>query len=248
MKIALCLHGYFDSQKDKFSLGEEGYKHIKKHILDGNDVDIYIHTWDIPHQEQIRECYGKLTKKAVYEPQIDFKPLYEKNGLDKLPIHGTPFYNVFSHFYSVQKAFELMLESGIKYDIVIKARFDLGQINKATANLHEYSSVACIPFDPTLDMTKFHMAYWSDRDLNEEGPADMWFYSNQKNMSQFSKIYDIISESVHVDNADYIAYIINNTSGMEKDGGMVNALKALKWFLIKTKLWGRQNLLKTTWD
>ena len=50
MKIALCLSGYFNSSRDKNSLGIDGYEHIKKHILDGNDVDIYIHSWDLHNQ------------------------------------------------------------------------------------------------------------------------------------------------------------------------------------------------------
>ncbi len=248
MKIALCLHGYFNSPKDKSSLGEEGYDHIKKHILDGNDVDIYIHTWDMNYKEDIKKLYGELTKDAIYESQIDFKPLFIKNGLENFQTHGTPFYNVFSHYYSVQKVFELMLDSGINYDVVIKSRFDLGRINRNTSGMHGNNpyAVQCINFNPNLDMEKFHMADWQY--LETEGPADMWFYSNQENMSNFSKIYDIFSENVKINNKEYIEHLSNNTSGLHVDGGMVNSIKALKYFLIKTKLWERQNLLQTTWE
>ena len=36
-------------------------------------------------------------------------------------------------------------------------------------------------------MSYFYQVYW---DLFNEGPADMWFYSNSENMECFSKLYD----------------------------------------------------------
>ena len=44
MKIALCLHGMFDSSMDTTSNGLDGFAHIKKHILDKGDVDVFIHS------------------------------------------------------------------------------------------------------------------------------------------------------------------------------------------------------------
>jgi hypothetical protein len=52
--------------------------------LDGNDVDVYIHSWDTKNKEVIENLYSTLIKKSVFEPQIDFKPLFVKNGLDIL--------------------------------------------------------------------------------------------------------------------------------------------------------------------
>ena len=76
MKIALCLHGYFNSSRDLSSLGVDGYEHIKKHILDGNDVDIYIHSWDLSNQNTIENLYGDKTRNSIFEPQMNFKPLF----------------------------------------------------------------------------------------------------------------------------------------------------------------------------
>jgi hypothetical protein len=33
MKIALCLHGYFNSSRDNTSLGIHGYNHIKNNKI-----------------------------------------------------------------------------------------------------------------------------------------------------------------------------------------------------------------------
>ena len=32
-KVALCLHGYFNSKTDGNSLGEDGFEHLKKNVL-----------------------------------------------------------------------------------------------------------------------------------------------------------------------------------------------------------------------
>jgi hypothetical protein len=237
MKIALCLHGYFNSQKDLSSFGEDGYKHIEKHIFKYENVDVYIHTWDLKNKEIIEKLYGKFIKKAIFEPQIDFKPLYNQNGLSYLPHHGTPFWNAFSQYYSVQKSIELMIESEINYDVVIKARFDLSRINRRNVNA---IPVQCINFDPNLDMNIFYMADWGY--LEKEGPADMWFYSNKENMSKFSKIFDILSNDIKANNTEYQLW-----AGHDR-GGIVNTVRGWKWFMIKTGLWDKKGLLKTYYE
>lgn len=244
MKIALCLHGYFNSQRDKNSLGDDGFHHIKKHILNNNNVDIYIHSWDIENEEKIISLYRYFIKNIKLQNQIDFKPLYYQNKLNLLPSRDgvTPFWNVFSQFYSIQKSFELMIESKINYDIIIKARFDLGRINRNTSgsgfseNPH---AVQCINFNKNLNMNLLHMAYWQY--LETEGPADMWFYSNKENMSYFAKIFDILKDEIKI-NSEYQKW-----AGLN-DGGMLNTIKAWKWFLIKTDLWNKKNLLQTHWE
>ena len=243
MKIALCLHGYFNSSRDNSSFGLDGFAHIKKHILDGNDVDVYIHSWDIPNKEKIEELYGNLTKNSLIEAQIDFKPLFIENKLDTVPVHhgATPFWNVFSQFYSVQKSFELMLNSGIEYDCVVKSRFDLGRINRSISGpgFPNPYAVQCINFKPDYDMGNLYMANWQYFDT--EGPADMWFYGNMEIMSNFSKIFDILSNDVKID-SEYQLW------AGENDGGLVNTIKAWKWFMVKTGIWDKKAPLETIWE
>jgi hypothetical protein len=243
MKIALCLHGYFNSSRDTSSFGLDGYTHIKKHILDGNDVDVFIHSWDVDNKEKIKELYGSITKDYIIEPQIDFKPLFIENGLDTVPVHtgATPFWNVFSQFYSVQKSFELMLKSNIEYDCVIKARFDLGRINRATSGpgLGNPYAVQCINFRPHYDMDNFYMANWQY--LDTEGPADMWFYSNQENMMHFADIFNLLYKDM-VSGGEMERWAGPN------DGGLVNGIKSYKWFLIQKGLWDNRINLDTTWE
>jgi len=241
MKIALCLHGYFNSPKDKNSFGLDGYEHIKKHILDGNNVDVYIHSWDLESRDVINKLYNNLIKDSIFEPQIDFKPLFNRNGLDKFKPHGTPFWNVFSQYYSVQKCFELLLKSNIDYDCVIKSRFDLGRINRNSSGIGGRNpyAVQCINFNTNFNMNKFYTADWQY--LESEGPADMWFYSNLENMKHFSNIFNLLSNDIRVD-SEYEYWCGSN------DGGIVNAIKGWKWFLIQTGLWDKKELLPTYWE
>jgi len=242
-KIALCLSGYFNSSRDKSSLGIDGYDHIHRQILSRGDVDVYIHSWDFHNRETIERLYGNLIKNSIFEKQIDFKPIYFENGLDSHPHRKgtTPFWNVFSQFYSVQKSFELLYESGNNYDCVIKSRFDLGRINRHTSGpgLGNPYPVQCINFDENLDMDYFYLADWQY--FETEGPPDMWFYSSQKNMKEFTKIFDLLSSDMKI-NSDF-----QNWAGAN-DGGLLNNIKGWKWFLIKTGLWEKKLPLQTYWE
>jgi hypothetical protein len=188
MKVALCLHGLFDSTTDSNSLGMNGYSYIKKHILDVYDTDVYIHSWEDDKSDFINSLYSP--KKAVFEKQFNFNKIIKEKKLDKLPKSPRTPFSVLSHFYSIQKSFELLyLDSDVSYDMVIKARFDLGQINRITSPFN----VECIQFDG-YDLSKINMANWPDDYMLNEGPPDMWFYSNFNNMKSFSNIYDSIEQ------------------------------------------------------
>jgi hypothetical protein len=247
MKIALCLSGYFNSSRDLTSLGVDGFDHINKNILSGNDVDVFIHSWDIENEENIKKLYSPYCKKHVFEKQKDFVPLYKDNKLDIVPhrAEATPYWNVFSQFYSVQECFKLCSKyeevNNFKYDIIIRARFDLGRINRNTSGPHlgNPHPVQCINFDKSLCMDYFYMANWQY--LETEGPADMWFYSNSDNMKNFCRIFDILSNDVYV-GSEYQKWAGNN------DGGMLNTIKSWKWVFIKTGLWDKKSLLNTSWE
>ena len=70
MKIALCLHGLFNSTTDLTSNGYDGYQYIKEHILSKGDVDVYIHSWEVNMKDEIVKLYN--TKACVLEEQKDF--------------------------------------------------------------------------------------------------------------------------------------------------------------------------------
>ena len=239
MKTAICIAGYFDSFTDLSSKGIDGYEHLKKHVFSKSDVDVYIHSWDLEKKEFILDLYGESVKSHLFEPQIDFSPMQTLKSADGY----VPQSRLLSQYYSVQKSFELLKEKGERYDCVIKTRFEVGRINRNTSGpgLHNPYAVQCINFDPTLDMQKFYMAEWSQKYFDEEGPADMWFYSNQDNMILFSSFFDLIKKEMI------------KGGKMEKwagslHGGLVNGIKCYKWFLMRSGLWDKRVALPTTWE
>lgn len=245
MKIALCLHGLLDSTTDNTSKGTDGYHHIYNNILKHNDVDIYIHSWEVGKEDQIKNMYGNWIVDIQVEQQIDFKPHIQANQISNYCPHRPTyeFWKTFSHFYSIAQCFKLVPDNK-KYDIVIKSRFDLGRINRNTSGPHNPQNpyaVQCINFDPTLDMSYLYMAKYQDHYYEREGPPDMWFYSNQENMSNFKNLFNIIERDVRVGSE------FEMWAG-KSDGGIQNAIKMWKWFFISTGLWGKRKLLESKWE
>lgn len=239
MKTAVCIAGYFDSLTDPSSKGLDGFSHLAEHVFSKTDVDVYIHSWDLDNSTKILELYGDFVKGHKFEPQIDF------TQLETYPSKGPrPQSRIFSQLYSVQESFKLLRGSGKNYDCVIKTRFDIGRINRRTSGPHNSRNphaVQCINFNPFLDMDKFYMAEWAQKTFDEEGPADMWFYSNQENMLSFSTIYDLIRR-------DMREGLAMEAWAGQAHGGLVNVIKCYKWFLIQTGLWDKKETLPTTWE
>ena len=70
MKIALCLHGYF-ANAEGYEESVEAHKYLKRKVLDGNDVDVFIHSWDLENEKKVLSLYNP--KKYNFEKQLDFK-------------------------------------------------------------------------------------------------------------------------------------------------------------------------------
>jgi hypothetical protein len=227
MRVALCLHGYFDSRMDHTSKGSDGYNHIKKNILDKADVDVYIHNWQPELEQSIRNLYNPV--QAIFEQQIDFSETVNDLGLAEMPGDsslGRSPATILSHFYSIQKCFEQV--DFDQYDCVIKSRFDLGRINRNTSGPGKQNPypVQCINFTPSLTMDSLYIADWQY--MNSDGPPDMWFYGPPKIMKHFSTLYD---------------YLV-----MNMDATSVNAIHQLKGFMEDVGIWQKRIPLPTEWE
>jgi hypothetical protein len=127
MKLALCLSG---QARGLF----EAHKYIKKNLLDVYSVDVFCHTWKPP---------GGLTQMKMYE---DIYFIYNPKYLAyDMPLPATTNSDLFvpnsshpanfctSMFYSIYKANDLRIRhqiiNDVKYDFVIRSRFDLA-LNK----------------------------------------------------------------------------------------------------------------------
>ena len=240
-KIALCLHGLFNSSTDSSSKGEDGFLHIKKNILENHNVDVYIHSWNSDYDEKIISLYNPTD--YIFETQKDFsEKIFERNlqGLHNCP---RPPQNVLSHFYSIEKVFNLLYSNKQKYDVVIKARFDLGRINRSTSGpgkLNPYP-VQCINFNPKIEDNKLYMANWQHFTM---GPPDMWFYGDYEIMKKFTSIYKDIDNQFYL-NSDFHKFATNIEGNV---GDLSNSIAFLKWWMIEKKIWENKLTLETIWE
>jgi hypothetical protein len=241
MKIALCLHGLFGSENDTSSNGFDGREHIQKNILDKGDVDVFIHSWETDKKDLIEAIYQP--KKSIFEPQIDFKEIIKQNGLHTLTNTPRTPQSVLSHLYSVTEAMKLPYQSDVEYDIIIKARFDLGRINRNTSGpgLGNPFAVQCINFQTEIDTTKIYNANWNHFHM---GPADMWFYGSMEVMKPFTELYQSVLSDMKVGTEFH-----NFATNIEGNSGdLVHAVAFYKWWLIKNNLWDTRINLDTVWE
>lgn len=241
MKVALCLHGLFNSTTDKTSNGYDGYEHIKKHILDVVDTDVFVHSWEHDKMSEINKLYNP--KLSIFEGQVDFSELINKRGLNTLERTPRHPQSVLSHFYSIQQVFKLLYQSDIKYDVVIKARFDLGRINRRSSGrggINPYA-VQCINFQPNIVNDKIYMADWNHFHM---GPADMWFYGSMDTMTPFTTIYQSLEDNMIIDGEfhQFATNIENNR------GDLSNSIAFYKWWMIQNRLWKNRINLETIWE
>ena len=182
MKVALCLHGLVGTN-DKYGIGKKninykiGYQHFKENVFDVNDdVDVFFHTWSTDYEEKLCKIYKP--KASISENQ----PHYSDNPRNQA---------IFCRWNSVKKVINLVSESENQYDFILLTRFDIAFL--VNFNFFEY------------DNSKFYA----------QGPAgpskngikqvnDLWFFSNQKNMMQFSTLYD------HLKDDDYKIHLDSN--------------------------------------
>ena len=222
MKVALCLFGLVGGSMGKDGEGDNvdyeiAYNHYKKHILDKNDVDVFIHTWSIDFKKELTEIYKP--KKSIFEKQIDFREqidfnvidrykdyiqrckIYIRNIFRKNRIYHYSYidraYRAYSRWYSTKKAVELKKQyeqdNNFVYDCVMVSRLDLAFFTD-------------VIFDK-FDMDYFYASHWNDApNINNDykgnrenhntewGFLDLWFFSNSNLMDKFASLYDSIGE------------------------------------------------------
>lgn len=241
MKVALCLHGLFDSLTDENSKGLDGYNHIKKNILDVVDTDVFVHSWEIEKIDEITKLYNP--KSSIFEAQKDFTNIINKNKLNTLSAPPRPPFSVLSHLYSVTESMNLAFNSDVEYDIIIKARFDLGRINRRTSGPGKGNPypVQCINFQTDIEKDKIYMANWQHFHM---GPADMWFYGSSKVMNPFTTLYKSVEKNMKLGGEFH--QFATSIEGNPND--LSNAIAFYKWWMIGNGLWNKKIKLDTIWE
>ena len=188
MKIAICFYG-LAGKKNNFqnshnwmqnsdeSLGcDLSYNHYKHHIFDkNNDIDIFLHTWSIEQEDELRELYKP--KDSIFEKQKEFEGINHRKT-----------WGAFSRWYSTKKSIELKtkyeLENNFTYDCVMLTRFDISFMTDLIFDIYDMNYIYA-----SGQKNKDHVHVSSNEFI-----SDWWFFSNSNVMNEFSKVYDEIDE------------------------------------------------------
>jgi hypothetical protein len=180
MKIALVFYG----QARNVIVS---YKSIYENIICNNDIDVFVHTWESNEYNDVIPTYNPT--QIEIEKQINFNFFNENKQL-----YCPKSLNVASMFYSQQKGCEMVMQSGIVYDYIVRLRFDI--------HLHH-----------KLDFTKLDKnsinvseAAWAGSHLVD----DCWMVSGYDVYKKvYSTIYDdlILHTSNFIDRAEGCKYL-----------------------------------------
>ena len=209
--------------------------------MDVVDTDVFVHSWEIEKMGDINTLYNP--KSSIFEGQVDFSSVINKNGLNTLKSPPRSPQSVLSHLYSVGKSLNLAFESNTNYDIIIKARFDLGRINRETSGPGKGNPypVQCINFKSNIEDDKIYMADWQHFNM---GPADMWFYGSSDVMKSFTTLYKSVEKNMKIDSEfhKFATSIENNPNDVS------NSIAFYKWWMVKNGLWEKRINLETIWE
>lgn len=183
-RVALCLSGLVGGAGGKDGKGEAldvqtPYERYREHVLDTNDVDVFMHSWSLDARADLIRFYHPVA--ARFEKQIQFS--------DKFREHITR-----SRWYSMREALWLKrayeAQHGFRYRMVMVSRFD---------SLW-FTDVVFSEYDPAY----FWASHWNHNGPNKLGPydrtnrntgrgfLDLWFFSGSENMDRFGKLYDAL--------------------------------------------------------
>jgi len=239
MKVALCLMGVIGGDKGKSGAGSPdgilkiGHEHFKKHILNKNDVDVFVHTWNTDKAEDIERIYKP--KAALYQKQLYFDiPDHVGGPPTGLGPQGQRKNNHYSRWYSTKQAIALKEKhekaNGFKYDYVMVSRFDIAWQKDVVFD--EFNSSAFYAgnwnrfFYPDGREVKNRLYYNQINDSNkgslkeilagyphnEEGTIDFWYFANSENMDKFGRLFDNLDEYTKPENCptDHEGWISNH--------------------------------------
>ena len=214
MKVAVCFFGLVGTTKGKsqelrgnpeecFEISSEKYL---KHIIEKNDVDVFVHSWSTDMENRILDIYKP--KKHLIEKQIVFDtPDY---------ITGTTEVRKQTHYslwYSRKKVNELKSqyekENGFKYDCVMLARFDLAWQTDLIFDKYDQSlfwtqrwpkkvlngrTLSDLEYWQLCDTGVKFETVWHGHPYTNHGLLGMWFFSNSENIDKFATLYDKLDE------------------------------------------------------
>lgn len=217
MRTAICLSGLVGNtigKSNDYTAGASDVlklarKHWEEQIIQNNNVDFFVHSWDIDLQHTIIRYFSP--KQSLFEKQIIFDvPKHITGEESRRQSH-------YSRWYSTMRSVELKSAyeqiNNMTYDCVMVSRFDIAWKKPITFAGHDMKFVYC-------------GGWYNQTDVSIK---DFWFFSNSKNMDNFSMLYNHIGD-----------YMLNSNKRLNKK---ISSHKLAKYHLDKLNLKTR-NLLK----
>jgi hypothetical protein len=164
MKIALCFSGQVRSFR-------QGYEYYKRNLLNAYDVDVYIHSWNSPFNQEIIDLYKPKAYKFDDPLNVDCS----RYTRTPIPLKH-PQIATYSMYYSLNESGKLVNGT---YDWVIKSRTDYAlnvKIDFATFN------------NSKLYVPDCYIA------PNKDRANDQFAFSSQDNMKKYMSTFDSIDE------------------------------------------------------
>ena len=199
MKVAYTMNGLIgglgrfknDERRDEeilIDIAEYVNLFLQKYIVEENDVDIFIYSWNFEHKKELDKIFKPVLSE--YHKQIDFLPNIPKRLHENAPranAHYSRWYG-FDKVMGLRRAYEKV--HNIKYDLVVNVRFDL-----CWNHTFDFSK---------LDTEKVHVGGridmpnwgWPHRMMAKGGweLIDHIFAMNPTNMDNFGKMYYKLNE------------------------------------------------------
>lgn len=199
MRVALCFSGKVgtlvgkhtiesgkDTRRESLKLSSES---IIKHIIEPNDVDIFIHTWDVDLVNDLNMIYKP--KLIVPQKQIVFDIPKHLLSMKKYKSRVQAHY---SRWYSNKKSVELKSQyekdNNFTYDMVIVLRFDT--VWFTTICFDQYSNG---DIHLPKQIFKRQTDHWGYPNVNSPEVIDHFIFSNSDTIDTFYKsMFDKLDE------------------------------------------------------
>ena len=215
MKVAFCLSGLAGGVNDKHGGLKVDYNiaydYYQKHIFEHNDVDVFIHTWSVDFEKPIMKLYNP--KKSIFQEQIMFddKPsrkhsIYSRWYSTEKVIELKKSYELENNF-SYDCVFLTRFDLAFFSDILFKD-YDLNHffaphwtkykniLGQGISNRGFYQAMKK-SYVPDILKKFFYRFSYCGYPFNGKSPPDygggiedFWFFSNSKDMDQFSTLFD----------------------------------------------------------
>lgn len=187
MKVAICYSGMF---RDFL----ECVENHKKFLIDNYDCDVYLHLWDVYGFGGVSKKYNSINDNKISKQDIDkilsiltpkkyiFEQITSKEKelseiADSISKHDFQPYtkNVLSMYYKIHQVGELMNQSNVNYDIVVRMRTDILFRDKILFNI------------PLQSDTVYSIKNWC---WGDHTMSDLFLFGNYKSMSYFHDMYN----------------------------------------------------------